>query len=158
MDDKAINAIDRFHSRGQQLCKLLGIKESFNMWKEFNSHWIFFVHKHGRRFIDLYTNMAAVTSYENDLYIYATCVAEANRNLVPRVLSYPPWQRGWANRGNSTWGWGVYRVCNWFSLSRNITKLSGKKASPLSWFTLCGNYNIKIMKFGGTITPAFLRN
>ena len=40
--------IDRFHSSGQQLCKLLGIKESFNMWKEFNSHRIFF----------LYTNMA----------------------------------------------------------------------------------------------------
>ena len=46
---------------------LLGIKESFNMWKEFNSHIIFFVHKHGRRFIVLYTNMAAVTSFENDL-------------------------------------------------------------------------------------------
>ena len=52
-------SIDRFQSRGQQLCKLLGIKESFNMWKEFNSHRIFFVHKHGSRFIILYTNMAA---------------------------------------------------------------------------------------------------
>ena len=54
--------IDRFQSRGQQqlLCKLLGIKESLNMWKEFNSHRIFFctqtwppihcfVHKYGRR-------------------------------------------------------------------------------------------------------------
>ena len=47
-------------SRGQQLCKLLGIKE-------FNSHTIFFVHKHVRRFIVLYTNMAAVMSCENDL-------------------------------------------------------------------------------------------
>ena len=37
--------------------KLLGIKGSFNMWKEFNSHRIFFIHKHGRRFIVLYTNM-----------------------------------------------------------------------------------------------------
>ena len=60
--------IDRFQSRGQQLCKLLGIKESFNMWKEFNSHRIFFVHKDGRRFIVFCTNMAAVTSCENDLY------------------------------------------------------------------------------------------
>ena len=59
--------IDRFQSRGQQLCKLLGVKESFNMWKEFNSHRIFFVHKHGRRVIVLYTNMAVVTSCENDL-------------------------------------------------------------------------------------------
>ena len=33
--------IDRFHSRGQQLCKLLWIKESFNMWKDFNFHRIF---------------------------------------------------------------------------------------------------------------------
>ena len=40
--------IDRFRSRGQQLCKLLGIKESFYMWKEFNSHRIFVVHKYGR--------------------------------------------------------------------------------------------------------------
>ena len=60
--------IDRFQSRGQKLCKLLGIKESLNMWKEFNSHRIFLVHKHGRRFILLYTNMAAVTSCENALY------------------------------------------------------------------------------------------
>ena len=37
------------------------------MWKEFNSHTMFFVHKHGRRVIVLYTNMAAVTSCENDL-------------------------------------------------------------------------------------------
>ena len=52
-------AIDRFQSRGQQLCKLLGIKESFNM-SEFKAHRIFlgtqtwppihcFVHKFGRR-------------------------------------------------------------------------------------------------------------
>ena len=47
--------------------KLLGIKGSFNMWKEFNSHRIFFIHKHGRRFIVLYTNMAVVMSCENDL-------------------------------------------------------------------------------------------
>ena len=59
--------IDRFQSHGQQLCKLLGIKESFNMCKEFNSHTMFFVHKNGRRFIVLYTNMAAMTSCENDL-------------------------------------------------------------------------------------------
>ena len=59
----------RFQPRGHQLCKLLGIKDSFNMCKEFNSHGIFFfAHKHGRRFIVLYTNMAAVTSCENVLY------------------------------------------------------------------------------------------
>ena len=52
-------AIDRFQSCGQQLCKLLGIKESFNMWQEFSSYRIFFVHKQGPRFIVLYTNMAA---------------------------------------------------------------------------------------------------
>ena len=55
----SLSLIDRFQSRGQQLCKLLGIKQSFNMWKEYNSQRIFFVHKHGRRFIVLYTNMAA---------------------------------------------------------------------------------------------------
>ena len=68
-----IKPIDRFHSRGQQLCKLLGIKESFNMWKEFNSHRIFFfAHKQGRRSIVLYTNMASVTSCENDLLLLLT--------------------------------------------------------------------------------------
>ena len=39
------------------------------MWKEYNSDKIFFVHKHGRRFIVLYTNMASVTSYVNDLFV-----------------------------------------------------------------------------------------
>ena len=52
-------SIDRFQSRGQQLCKLLGIKESFNLWKSpiptgfFGTHtWPpihCFAHKHGRR-------------------------------------------------------------------------------------------------------------
>ena len=46
-----------------------GTKEIFNLWKEFNSYRMFFVHKHGRWFIVLYTNMATVTSCENDLYI-----------------------------------------------------------------------------------------
>ena len=56
-----------FQSRGQQLCRLLGIKETFNMWIEFDSHRIFFVHEHDRRFIVLYTNVAVVASCENDL-------------------------------------------------------------------------------------------
>ena len=43
---------------GQQLCKFLGTKECFYMRKEFNS----------RRIIVLYTNMAAVTFCENNLY------------------------------------------------------------------------------------------
>ena len=37
------------------------------MRKEFESHEIFFVHKHDGRFIVLYTTMAAVASCENDL-------------------------------------------------------------------------------------------
>ena len=45
--------IDRFHSRGQQLCKFIGTKESFYIRKEFNSHRIGLVHQNGRRFIDL---------------------------------------------------------------------------------------------------------
>ena len=38
------------------------------MWKDLNSHSNFFVHKHGRPFIVLYINLAAVTTCENDLY------------------------------------------------------------------------------------------
>ena len=45
--------IDRFHSRGQQLCKFIGTKESFYTRKEFNSHRIGLVHQNGRRFIVL---------------------------------------------------------------------------------------------------------
>ena len=63
---------DRFHSRGQQPCKLIGTKESFYIRKEFNSHKIGLVHQHGRRFIVLGhqdINMAAVTSCENDLLL-----------------------------------------------------------------------------------------
>ena len=71
----------RIQSHGQQLCKLLGIKESFNMWKEFNSHRIFlytnmaadslFAHKYGRQFIVFYTYIAAVTSGEISIVSYA---------------------------------------------------------------------------------------
>ena len=52
-------------------------KRSFNIWKEFNSHRIFFVHKYGRRSIVLYTNMAAVTSCENDLFMIQNCIAHS---------------------------------------------------------------------------------
>ena len=45
--------IDRFPSRGQQLCKFIGTKESFYIRKEFNSHRIGLVHQNGRRFIVL---------------------------------------------------------------------------------------------------------
>ena len=59
--------IERFHSRGHQPCKFIGTKESVYK-EESNSHRIGLVHQHGRRFIVLYTNMAAVTSCENALY------------------------------------------------------------------------------------------
>ena len=42
-----------FHSHGQHLCKFIGIKESFCIRKEFNSHRTSLGHKHGRRFIVL---------------------------------------------------------------------------------------------------------
>ena len=58
--------IDRFQSRGQQFCKLLGIKESFNMWTEFNSHR-FFCTRIWPPIHCLVHNMAALTSCENDL-------------------------------------------------------------------------------------------
>ena len=45
--------IDRFHSRGQHLCKFIGTKESVYIRKEFNSHRIGLEHQHGRRFIVL---------------------------------------------------------------------------------------------------------
>ena len=45
--------IECFHSRGQDLCKFIGTKESACIRKEFNSHRIGLRHKHGRRFIVL---------------------------------------------------------------------------------------------------------
>ena len=41
------------HSRGQQQCKSLGIKESFYIRKEFNSQRIGLNNQHGRLFIVL---------------------------------------------------------------------------------------------------------
>ena len=58
--------IERFHSRGQQLCKCIGTKESLHIRKEFNSHRIGLGHQHGRHFMTLLlfwnTDMAAMTS------------------------------------------------------------------------------------------------
>ena len=41
--------LERFHSRGQHLCKFVGTKESVYMWKEFISHWIVLEHQYGCR-------------------------------------------------------------------------------------------------------------
>ena len=46
-------SIERFHSRGQHLCKFIGTKESVCIRKEFNSHRTGLGHQHGRRFIVL---------------------------------------------------------------------------------------------------------
>ena len=45
--------IECFHSRGQDLCKFIGTKESVCIRKEFNSHRTGLGHQHGRRFIVL---------------------------------------------------------------------------------------------------------
>ena len=45
--------IECFHSRGQNLCKFIGTKESVYIRKEFNSQRIGLGHQHGRRFIVL---------------------------------------------------------------------------------------------------------
>ena len=60
-------------------------------------HRIIFVHKHGRRFIVLYTNMAAVTSCENDL-LFSVKRVEVKVLLLgvticqfaPQSSHYPP--------------------------------------------------------------------
>ena len=48
-----VGLIERFHSRGQHLCKFIGTKENFCIRnkKEFNSHRIGSGHQHDRRFI-----------------------------------------------------------------------------------------------------------
>ena len=81
-------AIDRFHSRGLQLCKFLGRKESFYMGKEFSPQRNFSAHQHGRRIVAVYTNMATMTSCEN--YRYTTL--ETRRKLEPNYV--PQWYLG----------------------------------------------------------------
>ena len=71
--------IDRFRSRGQQLCKLLGIKESFYMWKEFNSHRIFVVHKYGRRDVMWKRSIRCIMG---DLQVAYTLFCPVNRSLL----------------------------------------------------------------------------
>ena len=81
-------AIDRFHSRGLQLCKFLGRKKSFYMGKEFSPQRNFSAHQHGRRTVAVYTNMATVASCEN--YRYTTL--ETRRKLEPNYV--PQWYLG----------------------------------------------------------------
>ena len=57
---KTVNPIDLFHARDQWLWKFRGTKEGFFVRKCFNPHRIFLVRPHGRRFIVLHPNMAAV--------------------------------------------------------------------------------------------------
>ena len=86
--DLSVNkATDRFLSRGQQLCKFLGTKESFYMRKQFNHHSPFLVHKHGRHSIVLYTNIPAVTSCEKDLPPFSPVVPRAAE--LPRLQLSP---------------------------------------------------------------------
>ena len=51
--NKKRTEIDRFHARGQHLCKFIGPKERVYIRKEFNSHKTGLEHQHGRRFIVL---------------------------------------------------------------------------------------------------------
>ena len=59
--------IERFHSRGEHLCKLMGTSADVN--KTFNFYWIGLEHQHGRVSLFWYTNMAAVVSCENALFV-----------------------------------------------------------------------------------------
>ena len=45
--------VERFHSRGQHLCKFIATKESVCVRKAFNSHRTGLGHQYGRRFIVL---------------------------------------------------------------------------------------------------------
>ena len=46
----SITIIDRFHSRGKQLCKFVGTKTFFYIRKVSIPNGCFFVQQHGRRF------------------------------------------------------------------------------------------------------------
>ena len=53
LNGQKLNTIERFHSRGQHLCKFIGTKESVCIRKEFSSQRIGLGHQHGRHFIVL---------------------------------------------------------------------------------------------------------
>ena len=95
-------SIECFHSRGQHLCKFIGTRESVCIRKEFKSHRIGLGHQHGRRFIVWDTNMAAVTSCENTLYVTlhfrdrrdAASLRHKNRvkiTVMSEQKQYPVW-------------------------------------------------------------------
>ena len=44
----SVRSVERFYSRGQQLCKFIGTKESFYIRKRFNTKRIGLEHQHGR--------------------------------------------------------------------------------------------------------------
>ena len=60
-------------------CKLLGIKESFYMWKEFNSHRIFVVHKYGRRDVMWKRSIRCIMGDLQEAY---TLFCPVNRSLL----------------------------------------------------------------------------
>ena len=67
MSVESLGSIDRFHSRGKQLCKFVGTKTFFTLQKCQSPTDVFLYTNMAAVFIVLYTNMAAVTSGENDL-------------------------------------------------------------------------------------------
>ena len=60
--------MERFHSPGQHLCKLIGTKEIVCISKEFNVHRIGLEHQYGRRDVNtLYSDVARFTTHESNL-------------------------------------------------------------------------------------------
>ena len=158
----AVNlVVDRFQSRGQQLCKLLGIKESFNMGKEFNSRRICFctkawpslhclVHKYGRRDVmwkrsihkwpQIIYQVPQWNRTHNGHY-KLTCHKQ-NRKLKKLKISENTIQSYWLQYvTTNTLRMLTLSNSFWVAIKR------GKRMSSLSSLSRCGFFNNYSLKF-----------
>lgn len=94
--------MERFHSRRKKLHKFIRTKESFYIWKSFNSHWIGMDRQYGRRYIDSFRTAIWWTVLHGKTFT-------AETNLVPSVLSYPSLLSFWGARKRAPWEWVMLR-------------------------------------------------
>ena len=88
------HSIERFHSRGQYLCKFIGTKESVCIRKEFNSHKIGLGHQYGRRDV--------MWKHSIDSKLRLAGLVRYVRRFCLKVVIALIWECGWECKRDSS--------------------------------------------------------
>ena len=88
------HSIERFHSRGQYLCKFIGTKESVYIRKEFNSHKIGLGHQYGRRDV--------MWKHSIDSKLRLAGLVRYVRRFSLKVIIALIWECGWECKRDSS--------------------------------------------------------